>query len=76
MKETKDMPPGGMKPLSNSMKSHGQGRNKGGYGASQADLERGFVKVDQPEKLEDPKPHRRGETKGGFIHRYGFSVER
>ncbi len=50
-----------------------------GFGATQADLERGYIKVEQPPIYDDPHPQRVSffeESPSGFINRSIYSNER
>lgn len=65
--------------------NRGQSHNVG-FGATKADLNRGFLNVEQPSMHEDPQPFRRrpaGSTnldapgdRQGFVNRSGYNTER
>lgn len=67
----RQMPPGDQ--LGTAMKTNRKA-NAGGFGASGADLARGYVAVPQPDRFED-RTYRQ-EDAGGFITRLGIPVER
>ena len=47
-----------------------------GFGATEADLNRGHLKVNQPDLYGDSHPQRRGAVEKGFLHRLAVSAER
>jgi hypothetical protein len=64
--------------------NRGQSHNTG-FGATKADLKRGYIETAQPPVYDDPHPQRRPPADtdkepfrepGGFVSRTGFSTER
>ncbi len=58
-----------------ALPNKGQSLNRG-FGASQADLERGYASPPQPETYESPHPQRRYPAEEGFVRRPIGSSER
>ena len=76
--DTAVKPPGAEVAGGGAMPNRGQRLNPG-YGASTADLNRGHLELDQPERYESPHPQRGDpfdDQPGGFLRRTGFSDER